>query len=56
MIYVIELSESQTSFHQDFVIEHNQSCDAEIDDIKVSVYNTKKYVRCLVCGKIEEIV
>ena len=56
MIFVIELSESQTSFYQNFVIKHNQSCNAEIEDIKVSVYNDKKYVRCLVCGKIEEIV
>ena len=56
MIYVIELSESQTSFCQDFAIEHNQSCNAEIGNIKVSVHNDKKYVRCLVCGKIEEIV
>jgi hypothetical protein len=56
MSSVIELSESQTSFYQNFVIKHSQSCDAEIDDIKVSVYNSEKYVRCLVCGKIEEIV
>lgn len=53
---MIELSESQTSFYQDFIIKHSQSCDAEINDVKVSVYNNKKYVRCLVCGKIEEIV
>ena len=53
---MIELSESQTSFYQNFVIKHNQSCNAKIDNIKVSVYNDKKYVRCLVCGKIEEIV
>ncbi len=53
---MIELSESQTSFFQDFVIEHNQSCDSEIEDIKISVYNDKKYVRCLVCGKMEEII
>lgn len=56
MIYVIELSESQTSFYQNFVIKHSQSCDAEINDVKVSAYNSEKYVRCLVCGKIEEIV
>jgi hypothetical protein len=53
---MIELSESQTSFYQDFVIEHNQSCNSEIEDIKFSVYNNIKYVRCLVCGKTEEIV
>ena len=53
---MIKLSESQTLFYQDFVVKHNQSCNAEINNIKVSVYNDKKYVKCLVCSKMEEII
>lgn len=53
---MIELNEAETKFYQDFAIGHNISCDAELSDMKISVYGNKKYVRCLVCGKIEEIV
>ena len=53
---MIELNEAETEFYQDFVIEHNISCDAELNDMKISVYGNKKYIRCLKCGETKEIV